>query len=161
MAAKNKPYEQFGPYILFKKLETDALGDLWRAARIDGNAARRHGCTSTSERRQSRAMLASIGIARQVVPLLTGPSFARDQVIDEVNGVPFIAHDYAGGRSLRHVVDRARGGAGVSPNPIPMDSGDRHRGESCVIAGHGRRASFCGRAVVARRSASAVRLDQR
>jgi len=42
-------------------------------------------------------MLASIGIARQVVPLLTGPSFARDQVIDEVNGVPFIAHDYAGG----------------------------------------------------------------
>ena len=35
MAAKNKPYEQFGPYILFKKLESDPLGELWRAARIE------------------------------------------------------------------------------------------------------------------------------
>ena len=121
MAAKNKPYEQFGPYILFKKLETDALGDLWRAARIEGNTLG----TTVALRRliggNREAMLASIDIARQVAPLLTGPSFARDQVIDEVGGVPFIAHDYAGGRSLRHVVDRARGGAGVPPNPIPMD----------------------------------------
>jgi hypothetical protein len=38
MAATKKPYEQFGPYVLFRKLETDALGDLWRAGRIDGNA---------------------------------------------------------------------------------------------------------------------------
>ncbi|HEX7420314.1 MAG TPA: TonB family protein [Thermoanaerobaculia bacterium] len=121
MAAKSKPYEQFGPYILFKKLESDALGDLWRAARIDGNAI---GATVALRRLiggNREAMLASIGVARQVAPLLTGPSFARDQVIDEVGGVPFIAHDYAGGRSLRHVVDRARGGAGVAPNPIPMD----------------------------------------
>ena len=36
MAARNKPYDQFGPYILFKKLEADALGDSWRAGRIDG-----------------------------------------------------------------------------------------------------------------------------
>ena len=38
MAATKKPYEQFGPYILFRKLESDALGDLWRAGRIEGNA---------------------------------------------------------------------------------------------------------------------------
>ena len=35
MSAKNRPYEQFGSFILFKKLETDALGDLWRAGRVD------------------------------------------------------------------------------------------------------------------------------
>ena len=35
MPGKTRPYEQFGPFILFKKLESDALGDLWRAARID------------------------------------------------------------------------------------------------------------------------------
>src|SRR5207237_1782790 len=35
MAPKNKPYEQFGPYILFKKLESDALSELWRAARVE------------------------------------------------------------------------------------------------------------------------------
>ncbi|HWS72427.1 MAG TPA: energy transducer TonB, partial [Thermoanaerobaculia bacterium] len=47
--------------------------------------------------------------------------FARNQVIDVLNGIPFIAHDYAGGRSLRHIVDRARGGAGITPNPIPIE----------------------------------------
>lgn len=121
MAAKNKPYEQFGRYILFKKLESDSLGDLWRAAPIEENAL---GPTVALRRLSGgnrEAMLASIEVARQVAPLLTGPSFARDQVIDEINGVPFVAHDYAGGRSLRHVVDRARGGGGVPPNPIPID----------------------------------------
>ena len=121
MAAKNKPYEQFGPYILFRKLEGDALGDLWRAARIDGNALGPLVALRRLTGGNREAMLASIGVARQVAPLLTGPSFARDQVIDEINGVPFIAHDYAGGRSLRQIVDRARGGAGVPPTPIPLD----------------------------------------
>ena len=39
MAAKNRPYEQFGTFILFKKIDTDSLGDLWRAARIEGSSA--------------------------------------------------------------------------------------------------------------------------
>ncbi|HEY3055679.1 MAG TPA: TonB family protein [Thermoanaerobaculia bacterium] len=121
MAAKHKPYEQFGPYILFKKLETDSLGDLWRAARIEGNAlsgAIALRCLTGGSR---EAITSAIGTARQVAPLLTGPSFARDQVIDVINDVPFVAHDYAGGRSLRHIVDRARGGNGIAPNPIPID----------------------------------------
>jgi protein TonB len=121
MAAKSRPYEQFGPYILFKKLEADALGDLWRAARIDGTqlgplvAVRR--LTGGDREALSAAALA----ARELVPQMTGTSFAKNQVIDVLNGVPFIAHDYAGGRSLRHIVDRARGGAGVTPNPIPIE----------------------------------------
>ena len=121
MAAKSKPYEQFGPYILFKKLEADALGDLWRAARIDGTqlgplvAVRR---LSGGDR---EAMTAAAMTARDLVPQMTGTTFAKNQVIDVLNGVPFIAHDYAGGRSLRHIVDRARGGAGITPNPIPIE----------------------------------------
>src|SRR5204863_75515 len=54
-------------------------------------------------------------------PLLTGTTFAKDQVIDVLNGTPFIAHEYGGGRSLRHIVDRARGAAGTTPSPIPLD----------------------------------------
>lgn len=121
MAAKSKPYEQFGPFILFKKLEADALGDLWRAARIDGTqlgplvAVRR---LSGGDR---EAMTAAAETARDLVPQMTGTTFARNQVIDVINGIPFIAHDYAGGRSLRHIVDRARGGAGITPNPIPIE----------------------------------------
>src|SRR5437764_6950426 len=59
--------------------------------------------------------------ARALAPLLTGTTFAKDQVIDVINGTPFIAHEYGNGRSLRHIVDRARGSNGNAPNPIPLD----------------------------------------
>lgn len=121
MPAKNKPYEQFGPYILFKRLESDALGELWRAGRIEGTqmgplvALRR----LTGGNRE--ALLTGIATARMVAPHLTGTSFVRNQIIDVINGIPFIAHEYANGRSLRHIVNRARGGTGVTPNPIALD----------------------------------------
>src|SRR6476469_5491612 len=121
MAAKQKPYEQFGPFILFKKLETDALGDLWRAARIDGPSVGEAVALHRLSAGNREAIASAINVARQVAPLLTGPSFVRNQVIDVVGNVPFIAHDYAAGRSLCYIVDRARGGAGAAPNPIPLD----------------------------------------
>jgi len=121
MAARNKPYEQFGEYILFKKLESDSLSELWRAARIENGqlgslvALRRF----TGGNRDAIAQSASN--AKHIIGSLTGTTFAKNQIIDVINGVPFIAHEYAGGRSLRHIVERARGGAGVTPNPIPID----------------------------------------
>ena len=121
MAARNKPYDQFGPYILFKKLEADALGELWRAARIDGGqvgptvALRR----LTGGNRQ--ALIASAEAAADLLPQLTGTSFMRDQVVGVIDGVPYLAYGYAGGRSLRHIIDRARGGKDTPPNPLPMD----------------------------------------
>jgi periplasmic protein TonB len=121
MAAKNKPYEQFGPYILFKKLEADALSELWRAARVDGGQL---GMTVALRRftgGNRDALAASAAHAKNIVSGLTGTSFAKSQVVDVINGTPFVAHEYAGGRSLRHIVDRARGGNGLTPNPIPID----------------------------------------
>ena len=121
MAAKNKPYEQFGQYILFKKLETDSLGELWRAARIENGQLG----TIVALRRLTggdrAALAAAAGDARDLVPHLTGVSFAKHQALDVVNDVAFMAQDYEGGRSLRYIVNRARGGQGVTPNPIPLD----------------------------------------
>jgi TonB family protein len=120
MAAK-KPYEQFGPYILFKKLESDSLGDLYRAARIEertlGPMIALHRLTGGHRSALSDAAMA----ARPITAVLNGTSFVREQSIDVVDGIPIIAHDYAGGRSLRHIVSRARGGNGTNPNPIPID----------------------------------------
>jgi protein TonB len=121
MAASKKPYEQFGPFILFRKLEQDALGDLWRAAAIEeGRLA-----TAVALRRLTggnrEALAAAATAARDIAPLLSGTSFVRNQTIDVIGGIPFVAYEYANGRSLRHIVDRARGGPGVTPNPIPID----------------------------------------
>ena len=119
--ASKKPYEQFGPYILFKKLEADALGDLWRAARIENNAIG----PVVALRRLSGGNREALGNAamemQQVIGSLTGPSFARDQRIDVIGGIPAISWDYASGRSLRFILDRARGGNGAQANPIPID----------------------------------------
>ena len=121
MPGKTRPYEQFASFILFKKLESDALGDLWRAARVDD----RHLGPLVALRRLAggdrEALTQSATDAHAIAPLLTGTSFVKEQVIDVANGIPFIAHGYTGGRSLRHVVDRARGGPGVTPDPIPID----------------------------------------
>jgi TonB family protein len=121
MAAKNRPYEQFGSFILFKKLESDGLGDLWRAGRVDKG----HLGSTLAVRRLSggnrEGFTASATTARQLVPQLTGTSFAKHQEIDVINGIPYIAHEYSGGRSLRHILDKARGGNGVPANPLPID----------------------------------------
>lgn len=121
MASRQKPYDAFGPYILFKKLETDSLGDLWRAARIDNGQL---GPTLAVRRLSGgnrEALAASAQAASQIVPQLTGTSFVRDQVVGVADGVPFLAWDYQGGRSLRYIIDKARGGNGTAPNPLPMD----------------------------------------
>jgi TonB family protein len=121
MAAPKKPYEQFGPFILFKKLETDSHGELWRAARLDGGQL---GATLALRRiagGNRQALAAAAEWAQNVVSQLHGTSFARDQVIGTIDHVPYVAWDYAGGRSLRHIIDRARGGKDASPNPLPID----------------------------------------
>ncbi len=121
MAAKNRPYEQFGTFILFKKLDTDSLGELWRAARLDGSTLSPMLALRRMSGGNRPAMTQSASEASQLVPLLSGTTFAKDQTIDVINGIPFVAHEYSGGRSLRHIVDRARGDAGTTPNPVPLD----------------------------------------
>ncbi|HXG57960.1 MAG TPA: protein kinase, partial [Thermoanaerobaculia bacterium] len=121
MSTRNKPYEQFGSYILFKRLEADSLGELWRAGRIEGDAL---GATVALRRLTGghrAALAAAASEARAIAPLLTGTSFAKNQTVEIVDGIATVVHDYSGGRSLRHIVDRARGGTGSNPNPLPID----------------------------------------
>ena len=121
MPSRTRPYEQFGNYILLKKLESDPLSELWRAVRIDD----RHLGPLVALRRftggDRQALANAAADARAVVPMLNGTSFAKDQTIDVADGVAFVAHEYNGGRSLRHIIDRAHGGSGVTPNPVPID----------------------------------------
>jgi len=121
MASRTKPYDSFGPFVLFKKLEADSLGDLWRAARIEGNQL---GATLALRRLSGgsrEALVATAHAASEIVPQLSGTSFARDQVVGVVDHTPFVTWDYQGGRSLRFIIDRARGGNGTQPNPLPLD----------------------------------------
>lgn len=121
MAAKSKPYEQFGSFILFKKLESDALGDLWRAATIAGTTLGPVVALRRLTGGNRGALASSAALAQQVAPLLSGPSSVREQGAGVLNGIPYVFWDYAGGRSLRHIIERARGGTGTPANAIPLD----------------------------------------
>src|ERR1051326_5587535 len=123
MASKSRPYEQFGSFILFKRLETDALGDLWRAGKIDGGQLTGTVALRRLSGGNREAITQSAAEAREIVPMLSGTSFVRNQSIGVVDGVPYLAYEYAGGRSLRHIVDRARGGTHQMPHTIPLDQG--------------------------------------
>lgn len=121
MATRSKPYEQFGPYILFKKLESDALGELWRAGRIEGGQL---GSTVALRRMSGGvrgAVAANAEAVSQILPRISGTSFVRDQQAGVIDGMPFLSWEYAGGRSLRHVINCARGGKDTQPNPLPLD----------------------------------------
>jgi TonB family protein len=121
MAAKHRPYEQFGTFILFKKLDTDSLGELWRSAHIEGSVLGPMLALRRMSGGNRAALTQSASEASQLVPLLSGTTFVKEQIIDTANGIPFVAHEYSGGRSLRHIVDRARGDGGTTPNPVPLD----------------------------------------
>lgn len=121
MAAKNKPYEQFGPYVLFKKLETDSLGDLWRAARLTGANLSEAVALRRITGGDRAAFAAAASIAKEIAPQLNGSAFVREQVIDIIQGTPCVAHEYSGGRSLRHITERARGVNGANASPVPLD----------------------------------------
>src|SRR5258708_364514 len=95
MAAKNRPYEQFGAFILFKKLEADALGDLWRAGRIEGSQLGEVVALRRLTGGNREAFVSSAGGARQVVPQLTGTSSAKHQEIDIGGGFSASCRDAA------------------------------------------------------------------
>jgi TonB family protein len=66
-------------------------------------------------------MAANALAVEPILPRINGTSFARDQHAGVIDGVPYVAWEYAGGRSLRHIIDRARGGKEQQPNPLPLD----------------------------------------
>lgn len=121
MAGKSRPFEMFGPYILFKKLESDALGELWRAARLEGQSLgpllALHRLVGSDREAFERTM----DTASQLVPAMSGSTLVKHQSYQMVEGVPVIVHDYAGGRTLRHIVEKGRGGTSNHPKPMALD----------------------------------------
>ncbi|MGZ8868526.1 MAG: protein kinase, partial [Thermoanaerobaculia bacterium] len=120
MPTKNRPYEQFGDYILLKRLELDGFGELFRAVRIGPGGAGPVVALRRLSGGNREAFAAAAEQAGELVPSLTGSTFAKDQTIGVIAGTAFVAHDYASGRSLRYIVDRARG-THATPAPIPLD----------------------------------------
>ena len=82
-----KPYEGFGPYVLLRKLESDAFGDLHRALRIENGEAGQTVALRRFTRGNLEALTGAAQAAEQIAASLTGPTFVKDQRIEIIDGV--------------------------------------------------------------------------
>ena len=119
--SKGKSSERFGPFVLLRRLENDALGEVWRAVEWKpdswGQIVVLHLLTGGDRPAVRQAAEA----ARPIVAALSGTTVARHQQIGVTGNTPWLAHEYPGGRSLQSIVTKARATGSTTPNPIPLD----------------------------------------
>ena len=111
--------DQFGNYLLLKKLSEDALGETFRAGRIGKQGLERvvllrvfngQGLDGEKlgQRMQARAA---------VQQALKSPNLGQGVDLGQVRGVPYSAYDYVSGRSLAQLAEQAT----KKRSPVPLD----------------------------------------
>jgi len=111
--------EQFGKYLLLKKLAEDALGETFRAGRVGT-----HGMEQVVLLRvfngtgiDGGTLSAALAKRRAVHQALVSPNIGNGVDLGEVRGVPFVAYDYISGKDLAALQEQAR----RRNHPIPSD----------------------------------------
>jgi len=101
--------DQFGNYLLLKKLAEDPLGETFRAGRVGRQTLDRvvllrvlNGAGFDPER-IARALQARSPLAQA----LKSPTIGQATDVGQVRGVPYIAYDYSSGRSLSQLLEQA------------------------------------------------------
>ena len=111
--------DQFGNYLLLKKLSEDALGETFRAGKLGKQGVERvillrvfNGQGLDGERLvqriQSRAPLQQA---------LKSPNLGLGVDLGQVRGVPYVAYDYISGKTLAQVLEQSA----KKHSPIPLD----------------------------------------
>jgi eukaryotic-like serine/threonine-protein kinase len=111
--------DQFGNYLLLKRLAEDPLGETFRAGKIGRQNLERvvllrvlNGSGFDAER-VARALQARSALSQA----LKSPTIGQATDVGQVRGVPYIAYDYASGRSLDQLLEQA----GRRNSPLPLD----------------------------------------
>jgi eukaryotic-like serine/threonine-protein kinase len=111
--------DQFGNYLLLKKLAEDPLGETFRAGKIGRQNLERvvllrvlNGAGFDAER-IARALQARSSLAQA----LKSPTIGQATDVGQVRGVPYIAYDYASGRSLAQLLEQSA----RRNSPLPLD----------------------------------------
>ena len=111
--------DQFGNYLLLKKLSEDALGETFRAGKLGKQGVERvlllrvfngQGLDGEklAQRIQSRAPLQQA---------LKSPNLGLGLDLGQVRGVPYVAYDYISGKTLAQLLEQAAS----KHSPIPLD----------------------------------------
>ncbi len=111
--------EQFGKYLLLKKLGEDHFGEFFRAGRISSEGLEEvtllrvfngNGIDGESFLRRAKER-------NGLHDILRSPNIARSTDFGEVNGIPFVTYDYLSGQNLATLLAQAK----KKRSPIPTD----------------------------------------
>ena len=118
--------EEFGKYLLLKKLTEDPLGETFRAGRVGrGGAWSRSSCSASSTARGSTARSCGPQVSGRaaVQEALKSPNIGNGVDLGRVRSFPYAAYDYISGKNL---ATRLRaGGPAAFPHPHRSCPADR------------------------------------
>jgi TonB family protein len=111
--------EEFGPYLLLKKLSEDPLGETFRAGQVGGEGVERVVLLRVfNGRRLDGARLwQRVADRGPVQQALKNPNIGSGVALGEERGIPYAAYDYISGRNLESLLIQAS----TSNSPIPAD----------------------------------------
>jgi serine/threonine protein kinase len=111
--------ERFGNYLLLKRLEETGLGESFRAARVGSQGLEQVVLLQVfNAEGVGRDTLTHMAATRsELRSLLGGPGTGKEVDMGAVAGTPYVAYDYASGRSLATVLKETR----VQQFPMPTD----------------------------------------
>src|SRR3954465_11113393 len=94
--------EQFGKYLLLKKLAEDPLGETFRAGRVGGQGMEQVVLLRAFNGAglDAATLTAALQKRKAVHQALVSPNVGSGVDLGEVRGVPFIAYDYVSGKDL-------------------------------------------------------------
>jgi len=111
--------EEFGPYLLLKKLGEDSLGETFRAGRIGAEGVEQVVLLRVFNGRNVNGarLWEKIAGRRPVQEALKSPNLGDGIGLGEVRGIPYVAYDYVSGKSLTQLLVQAS----TENQPIPLD----------------------------------------
>lgn len=111
--------EQFGSYILLKKLSEDALGETFRAGRFGAQGIEQVVLLKVFNGRglDGRELWQHVASRGELQGVLRSPNLGSGIDFGELQGVPYVAYDYISGKNLAALVDQAN----RQMSPLPID----------------------------------------
>ncbi|MEM7481527.1 MAG: TonB family protein [Acidobacteriota bacterium] len=111
--------EEFGPYLLLKKLSEDSLGETFRAGRVGQQEVQEVLLLRVFNGRNINGahLWNAVRDRRGVQEGLKSPNIGLGTDLGEVRGIPYIAYDYISGKNLSDLLVAASS----QQQPMPVD----------------------------------------
>ncbi len=101
--------EQFGKYLLLKKLTEDPLGETFRAGMLGGNGMERVALlrVMNGQGLDGKRLWQATKDRASLQRLLRSPNLGEGIEMGEVHGIPYVAYDYISGKNLATLLEQA------------------------------------------------------